>query len=146
RLPGRVEIVRRQPLTVLDGLHTPLAARRFAEALKALPVPARRAWVVGVLAGKNIEGILEPLIGVGDDVFVAPVPSPRSADPADVARAARALGALPQRAGSIEEALTRATDLVGNTGAVIVVGSLYTVAAAREHLLGIAGDHALGLR
>jgi hypothetical protein len=29
---------------------------------------------------------------------------------------------------------------------VLVVGSLYTVAAAREHLLGVAGDHALGLR
>ena len=31
-------------------------------------------------------------------------------------------------------------------GAVLVVGSLYVAAAAREHLLGVAGDHALGLR
>ncbi len=146
RLPGRVEVLRRQPLMVLDGLHTPLAARRFAEALRALPVPARRVWVLGVLAGKDIAGMLEPLIGEGDEVIVAPPPSPRAADPAEVARAVRARGALAQRAASIEEALERAAALAGERGAVIVVGSLYTVAAAREHLLGIAGDHALGLR
>nr|HRC63356.1 hypothetical protein [Dehalococcoidia bacterium] len=39
-----------------------------------------------------------------------------------------------------------ATDLVGTRGSVLIVGSLYTVAEAREHLLGITGDRAFGLR
>lgn len=146
RLPGRLDVVHQRPLVLLDGLHTPLAARRFAEALRALPVPARRVWVVGVLSGKNVEGMLEPLLSEGDEVIVVPPPSPRAADPAEVARAARARGALVQRAPTVKAALDRAMESVGSSGAVLVVGSLYTVAAAREHLLGVAGDHALGLR
>jgi len=146
RMPGRAEVIRRRPLTIVDGLHTPLAAKRFREALDALPVPKRRVWVVGMLGGRPIEPILEPLIGQGDDVMVAPPPSERAADVGDIVRAARDLGALPQRAKSVAEAIDRATEQAGERGAVVVCGSLYTVAAAREHLLAVMSDHALGIR
>ena len=146
RMPGRAEVIRQRPLTLVDGLHTPLAARRFREALDALPVPRRRVWVIGMLGGRAIAPILEPLIGEGDDVVVAPPPSERAADVAAIVRAARDLGALPQRAKSVAEAIDRATEQAGERGAVIVVGSLYTVAAAREHLLAVTSDHLLGIR
>ena len=146
RMPGRCEVVHQRPLTILDGLHTPLAARRFREALDALPVPRQRVWVIGVLAGRAIDPILEPLIGEGDDVIVASPPSARAAGIGEVIRAVRALGAVAQRATSIEAAVDLASEQAGERGAVIVAGSLYTVAAAREHVLGIAGDRLLGLR
>ena len=66
--------------------------------------------------------------------------------PSAVPHAARDLGALPQRAPSVAAAVDRATEQAGERGAVIVCGSLYTVAAAREHLLAITSDHALGIR
>ena len=146
RMPGRAEVVRQRPLTILDGLHTPLAARRFRQAIDAVAVPKRRVWVIGMLGGKDAPAILEPLIGEGDDVIVAPPPTQRAADVGDLVRAARDLGAIPQRASSIGDAIDRATEQAGERGAVIVAGSLYTVAAAREHLLGIVGDRELGLR
>jgi len=147
RMPGRLEVIRRTPLTILDGLHTPLAARRFAEAIRGLAVPARRVWVLGVLAGKDLPAILDGLgIGEGDEVVVTPPPTPRAADPLAVTRALRGRGAIPQRAPDVPRALDAASALAGDRGAVLVVGSLYTVAAAREHLLGLTGDHALGLR
>lgn len=145
-MPGRFEVVKQQPLLILDGLHTPLAARRFAEGIRALPVPKRRVWVLGVLSDKALDEIVEPLLVEGDDVIVAPAGSARSADVGDIVRAVNARGAIAQRAASVAEAVDRARDLAGASGAVLVVGSLYVVAAAREHLLGIAGDHALGLR
>ncbi len=145
-MPGRFEVVKQKPLVILDGLHTPLAARRFAEGLRALPVPRRRVWVLGVLSDKAVGEMVEPLLVEGDDVIVTPAGSARSADVGDVVRAVNARGAIAQRAASVADALDRARDLAGERGAVLVVGSLYVVAAAREHLLGIAGDHALGLR
>jgi folylpolyglutamate synthase/dihydropteroate synthase len=42
--------------------------------------------------------------------------------------------------------LELARALAGERGCVVVAGSLYTVSEAREVLLGIAGDRALGLR
>ncbi|MGE3856374.1 MAG: folylpolyglutamate synthase/dihydrofolate synthase family protein [Dehalococcoidia bacterium] len=146
RMPGRCEVVRQRPLTILDGLHTPLAARRFREAIDAVAVPRKRVWVIGMLAGKDAPAILEPLIGEGDDVIVAPPPTQRAADMGDLVRAVRDTGAIPQRAASIDAAIELATEQAGARGAVLVAGSLYTVAAAREHLLGIVGDRALGLR
>lgn len=146
KMPGRAEVVRQRPLTILDGLHTPLAARRFRQAIDAISVPKRRIWVIGMLAGKDAPAILEPLVGEGDDVIVAPPPTQRAAEVADLVRAVRERGAIPQRAASIGAAIDLATEQAGPRGAVIVAGSLYTVAAAREHLLGIVGDHALGLR
>ena len=146
RMPGRAEVVRQRPLTILDGLHTPLAARRFREAIDAIAVPKRRIWVIGMLAGKDAPAILEPLVGEGDDVIVAPPPTQRAAEVTDLVDAVRGTGAIPQRAASIDAAIDLATEQAGPRGAVIVAGSLYTVAAAREHLLGIVGDHALGLR
>ncbi len=146
RLPGRFDVVRRRPTVILDGLHTPLAARRFREALDAAGAPRLRTWVLGVLAGKAIDEMLEALVEEGETVIVAPPPSPRAADPAEVVRAVRERGAIPQRRPDIATAVEAAIDQADERGAVIVAGSLYTVAAAREHLLGIAGDHSLGLR
>ncbi|MCK9487318.1 MAG: hypothetical protein M0R73_11570 [Dehalococcoidia bacterium] len=146
RMPGRFEVVKQQPLVILDGLHTPLAARRFAEGLRTLPVPKRRVWVLGVLSDKALDEMVEPLLAAGDDVIVAPAGSTRSAEVGDVVRVVNARGAIAQQAASVVEAVERAREMAGERGAVLVVGSLYVVAAAREHLLGIAGDHALGLR
>jgi dihydrofolate synthase / folylpolyglutamate synthase len=145
-MPGRFEVVKRRPLVILDGLHTPLAARRFLEGVRALAVPASRTWVLGVLSDKAVRELAEVLFHEGDDVIVVPVASARSASVPDVVRAVNATGAIARRAPSVEAGLEMAIETTGERGAVLVVGSLYVVAAAREHLLGIAGDHALGLR
>jgi folylpolyglutamate synthase/dihydropteroate synthase len=61
-------------------------------------------------------------------------------------RALQAAGTPAQRAPDVAQALERAAALAGDRGAVIVTGSLYTVAEAREQLLGVVGDRAFGLR
>jgi folylpolyglutamate synthase/dihydropteroate synthase len=61
-------------------------------------------------------------------------------------RALRALDVVAQPAADIPGAIERATALAGDRGAVIVTGSLYTVAEAREQLLGVIGDRSFGLR
>lgn len=144
--PGRFEVVRHRPLTIVDGLHTPLAARRFRETVRALNLPRPHVYVAGVLAGKDSAAIASGLVAEGDEVVLAPPSSPRAADLHDLRRAFTDAGATVQQAPSVAAAIDLATDLVGVRGTVLVVGSLYTVAEAREHLLGITGDRAFGLR
>jgi dihydrofolate synthase/folylpolyglutamate synthase len=146
RWPGRFEVVRRQPLVIIDGLHTPLAAQRFREAVRDLAPPRPHVYVAGVLAGKDAEAIAAALVTEGDEVIVAPPDSRRAADVAEVRRAFMDAGAVVQQCSTVADALTIALDRAGSRGTVLVVGSIYTVAEAREHLLGIAGDRALGLR
>ncbi|MCC6237662.1 MAG: hypothetical protein IT299_08825 [Dehalococcoidia bacterium] len=146
RLPGRFEVLRRAPLLIVDGLHTPLAARRFRETVEAAGVPRPRVLVVGMLAGRDIEAVARELLGVTDTVVTAPPSSPRAAPAAEVARAFTSQGGLAQTARSVPEAIERAREIGGERASVLVGGSLYTVAEAREAALGVTGDHALGLR
>lgn len=146
RLPGRFEVLRRGPLVIADGLHTPLAAKRFRETVDAVGVPRPRVLVVGMLAGRDIEAVARELLAVTDTVVVAPPHSPRAAPAAEVARAFTRHGAIAQTAVDVPAALELAHDIGGDRASILVVGSLYTVADAREALLGVTGDRALGLR
>jgi dihydrofolate synthase/folylpolyglutamate synthase len=146
RWPGRFEVVRRHPLVIVDGLHTPLAARRFKQTVQALPVPRPRVYVVGILGGRDTGAIASALVTEGDEVIIAAPSSQRAADVEQVRKDFVAAGAMVQQASSIADAIDLATDLVGQRGTVLVAGSLYTVAEAREHVLGIAGDRSFGLR
>ena len=100
----------------------------------------RRAWVLGVLSDKAVDQLADALFEEGDDVIVVPAGSARSAAVADVVRAVNATGAIAQRGSSVADGIDRASEMVGPGGAVLVVGSLYVAAAAREHLLGVAGE------
>lgn len=146
RCPGRFEVVGRRPITVLDGAHTPLAARRLRQALDAAGVPQRRVFVIGMLAGKDVDRFTHDLLGERDEVIVASPQSARAGDAGELVRALHATGTPAQRAPDVASALERAAAVAGERGAVIVTGSLYTVAEAREALLGVVGDRAFGLR
>ena len=146
RLPARMEPVSRRPLTILDGMHTPLAARRVAQALEELKLPRPRVLLFGMLAGREPEALLAELRAAIDLAVVAPPSSSRADDPAHAERALAEAGVPTQRAASVEQGLAHAEALAGEGGCVVVGGSLYTAAEARELLLAVGGDRALGLR
>ena len=131
--PGRLEVVGREPLVLLDGAHN---AQGMAALGRALDEEFRGAGplvaVVGVLAGHDPGGLLDAL---GPDrlrlVIACPAPSPRTLDPALVAAAARRRGIEAVEVASVTEAVEAAQADVGAEEAILVTGSLYVVGAAR---------------
>ena len=146
RLPGRFEVLPRHPIVILDGLHTPLAARRFAETVRALKPPWPHVYVLGMLAGKDLAAITSAILTDRDEVVVTRPDSVRAAPMDELAAAVHESGASQLRIPGVAAALEQAIERAGPGGTVLVAGSLYTVAEAREALLGITGDRALGLR
>ena len=148
--PGRFEVLRRRPLIVADALHTPLAATRFRETVEALGLRPPRVLVAGMLGGRDASAVARALLGPDGEamttVVVTAPSSQRAADLAEVEAAFRAEGAPVQRAEGVAAAVELALNLAGEDGTVLVTGSLYTVSEAREHLLGVTGDRAFGLR
>jgi len=136
RVPGRLEVLGRQPLVVLDGAHNPAGAAAAAEAIaEAFGGSAGRVLVVGLLQGKDPLEMLEALEARGARVLVAcPAQSPRTLPPQDVAAAARAMGIDAEIANSVPEALARALTMASPDDLVLVSGSLYVVGAARAAL------------
>jgi dihydrofolate synthase/folylpolyglutamate synthase len=130
--PGRLEVVARHPLVVLDGAHNPDAARALAEALPEAFVWRRLHLVIAVLEAKDVAGIVTGLAPRTARAYAAANSNPRSRSAAELAEACRAAGI-----GEVEEhpSVGAALDAAGAAAAeddlILVTGSLYTVADAR---------------
>ena len=145
RLPGRLEVVTRHPVTVLDGAHNPAGALAATAALDEAfgPAVTGRILVIGMLQGREPGEMLQ-CFGVSGDqgprasrarrVIACPPPSPRALPAAAVAAAARALGTDAEEAASVAEAVATALALAGEQELIHVTGSLYVVGAARAAL------------
>ena len=136
--PGRLEVVGRAPLVVLDGAHNTHAAERLAATLVEEFGDAE-PWIVvfGALLPHEPVDVLAALedVRIGAVIATAPTESPRAVAVEEVARAAEELGhdvtLVPGVAGAVRAAIAAA----GGAGRVLVTGSLRTVAAARLALV-----------
>jgi len=141
RLPGRLEVVSRDPLLILDGAHNPAGAARSTAAIEeAFAGRGGRILVVGMLVGRDPVEMLEAFdAGSARLVVTCPPPSPRAMPAAEVAAAAMALGTDADEAASVPEAVATALALASPDELVVVTGSLYVVGAARAALTGSGG-------
>lgn len=134
-LPGRFELVDHHPAVVLDGAHNPQGMAALGRTLSEVELGGRRAFVIGLLGGRDPVEMLAALGPVSDDVVLVCTPeSARAMDPASVVEAAKSLALDAESAGSPIDALQAASALVGDEGLVVVAGSLYVVGAVRAHL------------
>lgn len=132
RWPGRFEVLQGAPTTVLDGAHSPAAARALRTALDAYFPDAPVVLVLGVSADKNLPGLLEPLLPRVQRVIATQSQQPRAMPAAQLAEQLGALGvqaaAEPQPAAAL--AAARAACPPG--GLVLVAGSVFLVDEVRE--------------
>jgi dihydrofolate synthase/folylpolyglutamate synthase len=135
RSPGRLEIVGRDPLVVLDGAKNLEGAERAAAAVAEEFGDRALVLVVGMLHGKDPEAMLRALGAAGSRLVVAcPPPSPRAQPATAVAAAAARIGVPAVAADSVAEALEVAFDRAGPDDLILITGSLYVVGAARTAL------------
>jgi dihydrofolate synthase/folylpolyglutamate synthase len=145
--PGRNELLHRngQDLTLLDCAHNPDGAVALSHALDPTvlaEIESRReiALVFGALNYKNWRAMLRRLEQVaGQRIYVAP-PVAKAVDPRAMLEVSNG-----EVAESVEQALTRARELVGPKGVVVVAGSTFLVGAARALLLNLPTDPPVAL-
>lgn len=134
--PGRIEVVGRNPLVVIDGSHNPSGFEALAA---TLPVEfGEREWtiVLGAMGDKELPEMLKHLVGLGHRFIVTAVDHPRAIRPIDLARVVTEV--LEFEAEVIPEprsAVAAAIELAGSTGSVLVAGSIYLVGEVRPHLV-----------
>jgi dihydrofolate synthase/folylpolyglutamate synthase len=140
--PGRLEVVRREPLLVLDGAHNPEAAAALGPALVGSFGELRRVFVVAIFDDKDVEGVLRNIAAYVDEVIFTRISGERpSADPKELARLwervvppgkAVPVGVIDAMSEAVEYAISVSLD----DAMVVVTGSLWGVGEARNHLLG----------
>jgi dihydrofolate synthase / folylpolyglutamate synthase len=88
--PGRLEIVRRSPLVLIDSAHNPGGMAATAAALSDAFGPAEVIAVLAVSADKDVAGILDELEPAAAAVVATRNSSDRSMEPQELAELARA--------------------------------------------------------
>jgi len=141
RMPGRLEWIAGDPPALLDGAHTPDAARALAVALREIlpqAPEARPVLLLGILGDKDIPAMVGALAPLAAAVVVTEPPWERRAGAAAIVAAeirrylpAPAVTLVPDSA----TALAQAQELARSRGVPLVVtGSLILVGAARSLL------------
>jgi dihydrofolate synthase/folylpolyglutamate synthase len=130
RWPGRMHIVSRNPLVMLDGAHNPGAMKNLAESLGRNIEYRRLILVLGVMADKEISKIVREIVPVADYVICTRPEYYRAAPPETLMNAAAPLWKGGEASPSLPDALKRATALAAPEDLILVTGSLFTVGEA----------------
>ncbi len=133
RWPGRLAVLARDPLVVVDGAHNPAGVAALARELPTVVGDRPVTLVFAVMADKAWRAMLEQLVPGAQRVVVTRV-GRRGLDPAVAADAlgARRAEAIADPRAAIAEALEHA----GPRGAVVITGSLFLAGVAYEVLGG----------
>jgi dihydrofolate synthase / folylpolyglutamate synthase len=123
-VPGRLERVGEAPLEIWDGAHN-LAGVGYL--LGRLP-QADWVLVVSILEDKDSVGMLAALSALGNRLVATSSTSSRALSAEELASLAAPYFAGVEVVPLPSEAVTRARELAGPEGAVLVVGSLYLLA------------------
>lgn len=143
RMPGRMELIARRPMIVVDGAHNPAGVKALVATLDgAFHVQGQRRCVLGMLNGRVIEDMVEPLVNLGFTEFhCCPPHSPRALSAAEVAVVVRRLGGVAYEHPSGTAALAHARERSTDEDLIVVAGSLYLVAEARGEVMRVPSRH-----
>jgi dihydrofolate synthase/folylpolyglutamate synthase len=137
QIPGRFQILPGQPAIVLDVAHNPHAAAVLAQNLDAMGYFPETQAVFGMLADKDIAGVVSKLAGRIDRWHLADLPGPRGSRAQELASRLLAAGVAPAAIvehASVESALEAAQGAVQPADRILVFGSFLTVADAMRAL------------
>jgi dihydrofolate synthase / folylpolyglutamate synthase len=133
--PGRVEVIRNLPLTVVDVAHNSASIIALMRAIGQSFNYDSMVVIFGASADKDIDGMLQQLRLGADKVIFTSNGTPRSADPHELqAKFQELTQKMAQVAPTLEEAYEIAGNCVTRDDLICITGSVYIVGAAKSKL------------
>jgi len=131
RVPGRLQVIGAEPLTLVDGAHNPDGMAALAESLAepSLAGHDRLVVVLSILDDKDAAGMVAAIVELCDALVFTCSQNPRALPAPTLQSLARQLGGPPSEiVRDPHAALRRGRELAGATGTVLATGSIYLVA------------------
>lgn len=130
--PARLEVLDLNPMIVLDGAHNPQGAETLREALRDTFTYKKLHLVLGIMADKDIRGILRRLLPMAETAIFTKPRYQRAANPDEIRKMARPYiqkhYVIPDPASAIQEARR----LAGPDDLICITGSLYFAGEVKE--------------
>jgi dihydrofolate synthase/folylpolyglutamate synthase len=159
--PGRLEMIQESPPIIIDGAHNPAAARALSNVLQRnfLARYKNIILVLGIMADKDVRGIMEPLLPLASEIILTAPAYSRATTPENLSSIAASLGFFHVRiARTVRDAIDMAKTIAArelrngtlNPGPrqpeavqaeiplIVITGSFYTIGEAKE-VIGTKG-------
>jgi len=125
--PGRMEIIGRDPLVIIDGAHNEHGARSLGQNLEKLFKGKRIIGLIGILGDKDVRSILDPVMPFLSEVVLTEPHSPRRMTHRELAEIVGDYDLPMEGYSGIDEAFIAAKNKAGKEDVVIAFGSLYMI-------------------
>ncbi len=140
--PGRMELIRREgkPDYILDGAHNGHGAKALCSQVKDLVTDSPRVFVCSIKGTKDAETMIAEFASCADKVIIHQF-SKEHYEPEMLIDLFKKYGKEAIMIEDTAKALDYAEKLAGDTGAVIVCGSLYIVGEVRNLIFGFETEY-----
>ena len=143
RLRGRFEVIEGNPEWILDVAHNPAAAELLALNLRDRPRSGRILAIVGILADKDVPGVIGPLLPEVDVWIATSIAGARGVTATELTQRCGDSARLWHETSSVEEACELAARLAAPADRILVFGSFHTVGPAIEWLARASASSAI---
>lgn len=130
---GRLEVLGKKPLFVIDGAHNEGAARQLVSSIEAYFKNKRMIFIIGVLKDKEYEKILSMTAKYAEHILtITPPENPRALSAIELAMAAREYHSQVTNLSSLEEAVEVSHLLADKDTVILCFGSLSFLGAIKK--------------
>ena len=139
--PGRLQILSREPMVVVDGAHNAYSMSKLVEAVKECFQYNRCFVIFGTSCDKDIAGMAQELRAFAERIIITRSSHPRAASVQVLAEGFGNLGVEVEVAENASKALSKALSVADNTDLILITGSFFVVAEAISYITkaGTAG-------
>lgn len=135
-IPGRMEVLGREPLLIIDGAHNEESAEKLCSSVKKINTAGKVILIAGFSRDKDIAGMCRAFGELSDTVIITRSSSPRAADPYVVRGYFRLRDKEVAVTGDVKEALGLALSKAGKKDMILVTGSFFVIGEVRKMLVG----------
>ena len=137
RWAGRMQVVGRSPVILLDGAHSPTSAEALCKAIREIFRYRRLILVVGLMRDKDLQAIGQVLCPFAAEIITTQAfDNPRVIPAEEIAQAWLETGANFHVCSSVREAIPLAQSIATPSDLICIAGSIYIVGEAMK-VLGI---------
>jgi len=134
QIMGRIDIVRKDPLTIFDTAHTADSIQSLTDTLNSRYPEKDVYGVFNLSKDKDLDRIITAFPPRCVRIYTAPTGNPRNYDHEELASLLVQAGVPAEPASSVPEAVGTAEKQAGQDGLVLVFGSFFITGLAYEYL------------
>ncbi len=132
--PGRLEVMKNEPLIILDGAHNSQATGVIKSAVTEL-YDNKIIAVLGILSDKEYEKMISDIAQISKRVIITAPNYYRALDTKEMLDVAKKYCRDCEEVTKVSDAVARAVEVAKENDLILITGSLYTVGEARTYIL-----------